>query len=102
MSELIVCRVDALPLGGMTRVEDADGNGIAVYNVSGAYFATSDSCTHADARLTEGTLDGDVVECPFHGGSFCVRDGVARNFPAYVPLTTYPVRVVGDDLVVDA
>jgi nitrite reductase/ring-hydroxylating ferredoxin subunit len=101
MSDVMVCRVDALPVGAMVRVEGPN-EGIAVYNVAGAYFATSDSCTHADARLTEGTLTDDVVECPYHGGSFCVRDGQARNFPAYVPLTSYPVRVEGDDIVVSA
>jgi nitrite reductase/ring-hydroxylating ferredoxin subunit len=101
MNEYPVCRVDALPPGAMIRIEGPT-EGIAVYNVDGAFFATSDSCTHADARLTEGTLAGDVVECPFHGGSFCVRDGTARNFPAYEPLATYAVRVAGDELVVEA
>jgi hypothetical protein len=32
-------------------------------------FATDNLCTHAQACLTDGTLSGDIVECPLHGGA---------------------------------
>lgn len=71
---------------------------IALYNVDGEYFATSDTCTHEEASLSEGILFGDVVECPLHGAAFNVRSGEVEAFPAVVPVETYPVRIEGDEI----
>ena len=43
--------------------------------------------------LTDGTLQGDVVECPLHGGRFCVRTGAGLGPPIPCDLRTYEVRV---------
>jgi nitrite reductase/ring-hydroxylating ferredoxin subunit len=71
---------------------------IAVYNVDGAFYATSNICTHAHAFLSEGWLDGDEVECPLHAGRFDVKTGKALCPPVEVDIKTYPVRVVGDEI----
>ena len=71
---------------------------IAVYNVDGAFYATSNICTHAMAFLSDGWLDGDAVECPLHAGRFDVRTGKALCPPVETDVKTYPVRVVGDDV----
>ncbi len=47
---------------------------IAIYNVEGEIYATDNICTHAFALLTDGFLDGDVIECPLHGGCFKNQD----------------------------
>ncbi|MBX5459127.1 MAG: Rieske 2Fe-2S domain-containing protein [Thermogemmatispora sp.] len=57
------------------------------------YYAISATCPHAGGPLDEGTLDGDVVECPWHGSRFCVRDGRVLTGPATVPAPRYAVRV---------
>jgi 3-phenylpropionate/trans-cinnamate dioxygenase ferredoxin component len=80
---------------------DVDGAPIAIFNVDGKYYATTDICTHEEASLSEGELEGEIVECPLHGARFSVRTGEVKALPAVVKLQTYPVRVVGDNLEVE-
>jgi naphthalene 1,2-dioxygenase system ferredoxin subunit len=77
---------------------DAGGTEVAVYNVEGALYATSNVCTHAMAFLSDGWLDGDVIECPLHAGRFEVKTGKALGPPVDCDIKTYPVRVVGDEI----
>ena len=42
---------------------------------------TSDVCTHGGASLSEGFVVGDEIECPWHSGRFCIRDGKATALP---------------------
>jgi naphthalene 1,2-dioxygenase system ferredoxin subunit len=76
----------------------AGGKEIAVYNVDGMLYATDNICTHAQAFLSDGWLDGEVIECPLHAGRFEVKTGKALGPPVDCDLKTYPVRVVGDDI----
>jgi naphthalene 1,2-dioxygenase system ferredoxin subunit len=71
---------------------------IAIYNVDGTFYATSNVCTHAFALLSDGWLDGEEVECPLHAGRYDVTTGKALCPPVEVDLKTYPVRVVGDEV----
>ena len=86
---------------GQMRIVEAGGQRIALCNVGGTFYAIQDLCTHDDGPLGEGTLRGDVVECPRHGARFDVRTGAAVRMPAIVPVKTYPVRVDGADVVVE-
>lgn len=83
--------------GEMKRVVVA-GRAVALYRVGGMVYATDDTCTHAEASLTEGELEGEVVTCPRHGARFDVRTGRALTLPAFRPLRTYPVRVEGEEV----
>jgi nitrite reductase/ring-hydroxylating ferredoxin subunit len=74
---------------------------IAIYLAEGAYFATDDTCSHGDASLSDGLLEGFVIECPFHAGTFDIRDGRAIGYPATEDMKTYAVRREGDDLIVE-
>jgi nitrite reductase/ring-hydroxylating ferredoxin subunit len=74
---------------------------LAVYNIEGKYYATDDECTHAAASLADGMLDGHVIECCMHLGSFRVPTGEVVNPPCEVPLRTYQVVLKGDDIFVD-
>ena len=71
------------------------GRDLAIYNVEGQFFATDNICTHGQARLCEGFLDGFEIECPHHQGKFDVRDGRATCEPATEAVRSYPVRVEG-------
>src|SRR6202023_2255615 len=64
----------SLSAGNMTGAIIGDVE-IAVYNIDGEFYATDNLCTHAFALLSEGWLDGDVVECNLHGGRFEVKTG---------------------------
>jgi nitrite reductase/ring-hydroxylating ferredoxin subunit len=70
-------------------------------STSGKFFVTDDTCTHGQASLCDGFLEGTVVECPFHAGTFEVSTGEALSYPATDPVKTYAVRIDGDDVVVD-
>jgi nitrite reductase/ring-hydroxylating ferredoxin subunit len=74
---------------------------LAVYNIDGAFYVTDDECTHAAASLADGMLDGDVIECCMHMGSFHVPTGKVMQPPCEVPLRTYRVVLEGDDILVD-
>lgn len=92
-----LCAVSDVPPGEMLRV-DTDDDILAIYNVDGEYFVTSNVCTHGVAMLTDGWLEGETIECPQHGGCFNVRTGEATLFPCEKPLRTYKVIREGDDL----
>jgi nitrite reductase/ring-hydroxylating ferredoxin subunit/uncharacterized membrane protein len=57
------------------------------------FCALSATCPHAGGPLDEGTLTGDVVECPWHGSRFRLRDGRVLTGPATVDAPRYDVRV---------
>ena len=60
---------------------DVTGREVAVYLVDGTVYATANRCTHGDASLCEGFLEGYEIECPFHQGRFDVRTGAATAPP---------------------
>jgi naphthalene 1,2-dioxygenase system ferredoxin subunit len=74
------------------------GRDIAIYNLDGELYATDDICTHAYARLSEGWLDRNEIECPLHAGRFDVRTGAATSPPCVDPVKTYEVRLAGDEI----
>lgn len=91
-AKLELCRVDDVPPGQVMKVETS-GLTLAVYNVDGVFYVTSDFCTHGPGSLSEGFLDGEVIECNFHQGCFNVRTGEVVAPPCIVPIKTYPVSV---------
>ena len=74
---------------------------VALFRVGDQFYATDDTCTHAEASLADGYIDGDVVACPFHSARFCLRTGRALSLPASEPLKTYPVKVEDGSVFVD-
>lgn len=82
-----------LEVGEIRRVELAGRTDIAVYNLDGEWFATDDLCTHGEASLADGEVDGDEIVCPFHLGRFNIRSGEASMSPCAVALKTYLVRI---------
>src|SRR6202161_1824387 len=80
---------------------DVEDRRLAVFNIGGKYYVTDDECTHASASLADGMLDGDVIECAVHMGSFHVPTGAVRSAPCAVALRTYKVLLQGDDIFID-
>jgi len=64
------------------------------------FYATDNVCTHAHAYLSEGFQEGCTIECPLHAGCFDIRTGKALTAPLTVDLRTYPVRIDGDDILI--
>jgi nitrite reductase/ring-hydroxylating ferredoxin subunit len=88
-------RLGDVPPGTVKCVE-LDDQPIAVYNVAGKFHATQNECPHAEGPLCEGTLEGVIIECPWHGSKFDVRTGAVVMRPAKEPLKTYRVVLEGD------
>jgi naphthalene 1,2-dioxygenase ferredoxin component len=94
--------VSAAKRGDLTEGEilgvEVAGRSIALYATDAGIFATDNICTHAYARLSDGWLDGEVIECPLHAARFDIRSGKVLDPPATEDLKTYPVRVVGSEI----
>jgi naphthalene 1,2-dioxygenase system ferredoxin subunit len=71
----------------------AEGREIALYGMEGQVYASDNVCTHGNARLCDGFLDGHEIECPLHQGKFDIRSGKAMCAPLTEDLRTYPVKV---------
>ena len=84
-----------IPTGGI-RLIQFNSHRVAVYNVSGKFYATSEECTHAGGPLSEGVLKENEVVCPWHDSCFNVITGAVTCPPADEPLKTYQVIINGD------
>jgi nitrite reductase/ring-hydroxylating ferredoxin subunit len=85
-------RVAELPPGSMRRVTRGDLDVLLVHSDDGI-AATEDRCPHMSAPLSAGRLDGCVVQCPLHRGSFDLRSGDVVVFP-----TTGGLTATGEEL----
>jgi nitrite reductase/ring-hydroxylating ferredoxin subunit len=85
--------------GTMKRI-DARGRRILLANVDGRYCAADDTCTHEEASLSTGVLNGELVKCPLHGSRFNLCTGKALEEPAEEDLRTYPVRLEGGRILI--
>ncbi len=72
-----------------------EGQDIALFSVDGEVFAINNLCTHGNAKLCEGFVEGHNVECPFHQAMFNLRDGSVSCGPATEPVKTWPVKMAG-------
>lgn len=85
---------------GTIRTVSAGGKEIALANVGGTFYAISNTCLHRGGPLGEGSLEGNVVTCPWHGWQFDVTTGKAVMNPN-AGVACYPVEVRGDEIFVD-
>ena len=99
-----VCSFSEVPEDGSLRVELPDVD-VAIVNFDGQVFAIEDVCSHAEVALSEGEVEefkgAPTIECWLHGSCFDLRTGEPTNLPATEPVPVYPVRVEGDDVLVD-
>jgi nitrite reductase/ring-hydroxylating ferredoxin subunit len=95
-----LCRIEHVPAGEVRRVE-AGGLVLAVYNLDGDFCVTDDACTHGPGSLSEGFVEGDVIECNFHQGKFNIRTGEVVAPPCMVPVKTYKTVVEDGRVYID-
>ncbi|GAA2093887.1 bifunctional 3-phenylpropionate/cinnamic acid dioxygenase ferredoxin subunit [Streptomyces albiaxialis] len=88
---LPVCRLEDLPEGESLRIDLEPP--IAVFHSDGELYAIDDTCTHQDASLSEGWLEGCLIECPLHAASFDLRTGKPTCLPARRAVRTHSVTV---------
>lgn len=88
----VVASIADVPENTLRRVSVA-GVPVVILRQGEQLFAISATCPHAGGPLDEGTLKGDIVECPWHGSRFCMRDGRVTTGPAVTNAPRYDVRV---------
>ena len=89
---------ECLP-GNLLEVE-AGPELIVLANVDGDLYALENRCSHQDLPLSDGELEGDRLECLYHGAKFDVFTGKAMELPAIKPVTTYAVELRGQEIYV--
>lgn len=95
MTTHALCPVDTIGPGEVAGGELPGGRRVAIYNVDNVFYVTDDFCTHGESSLSEeGVLDGHIVECGWHMGTFDVRTGEPKARPCVIPLRTYPVTII--------
>ncbi|TMH54626.1 MAG: non-heme iron oxygenase ferredoxin subunit [Betaproteobacteria bacterium] len=98
-SDLVpLCKTADVAPGSVKRADAPGFPPLAVFNLAGSFYVTDDTCTHGQASLSEGYVEESQVECPWHGGRFCLRTGQPLAFPAVEPIRDYPDTIVGDEV----
>ena len=81
---------------GTATYVDVDGVDVALVNADGTIYAINDICSHAEVSLSEGEVEGCLIECWLHGSRFDVRTGEPTGPPAVEPVDTYAVKIDGE------
>ncbi len=95
-----VCGKSLLPLGEL-RSFKIRGHEFLVVNCEGKIYCLDGRCTHAGAPLAEGTLDGEVLTCPWHYSQFNISSGEVLHGPAQKSLRAYRIEEKDDYVYVD-
>ena len=108
----IVGRASELP-PGTSKIVDANGRSIGVFNVNGRYYALLNRCPHQAAPLCLGAVkgmalpskpgeyvwgrEGEILRCPWHGWEFDITTGRSIFNPHRTRVKTYEVTVEPDE-----
>ncbi len=93
------CALDDVPDQGTFGVE-LNGVPLVIIRTGSEVFALDEFCTHEEVSLVDGDIYDHTVECWLHGSCFDIRSGKPTGPPASKPLSTYQVRIDGDDVYV--
>ena len=100
MTFLRACSVDEIVAGKPHPVTVGEVD-VALVRDGDDFYAIRDECSHANIALSEGDVEGCLIECWLHGSTFDLRTGEPTTLPAFEPVPIYPVRVEGEELHVD-
>lgn len=95
-----LCGLNEAPPVGRVIEAEVQGVQICLANVNGELSALDNICPHRQGPLGQGWIEGDTVVCPWHSWAFHAKTGVAA-YPAGNRVDVFPVRVEGDDVLVD-
>jgi nitrite reductase/ring-hydroxylating ferredoxin subunit len=95
-----LCATDEVAPGTALKVDTAELS-VAVFNLEGEFYVIDDNCTHGPGLLSEGFIEGDVIECPFHNGQFNIKTGAVVSPPCMVPIKTYKTVVEGGRVLIE-
>ena len=84
-----VTDVNDVPVGKMKHIEVGEKE-ILLANPEGRVYALCDRCSHMNAPLSMGTLNGKVVTCTAHGARFDVTTGKKVAEPMALDPSKFP------------
>jgi nitrite reductase/ring-hydroxylating ferredoxin subunit len=99
-TQLELCSTADIAVGSVIKVDIQDLE-LAVFNVGGEFYVTDDHCTHGPGSLSEGLVEGDIVECNFHQGQFNIRTGEVVLPPCTVAVKTYRTFVRDGKVIIE-
>ena len=95
--------IETIPLArirpGKAMVVRVGGVEVALFNVDGTIYATSDACAHAGASLGSSKLRGNIVTCRAHGFRFDVTSGQCISISG-LRVSSFPTKVVDGKILV--
>ena len=97
---LKVAKVSEISPGNAKQI-DAGGRTIALFNLKGQFYAIDNSCTHVGGSLVSGEIIDEDVICPLHGARFNIPTGKVLGPPARENISTYKIRIDGDNIEID-
>ncbi|WP_213803572.1 Rieske 2Fe-2S domain-containing protein [Granulicella sp. dw_53] len=95
-----LCSVAEAPAVGHVQEAEVDGVAICLANVNGELSALDNWCPHRLGPLGQGWIEGDAVICPWHSWAFNMKTGQAE-YPVHEHVDVFPLKVEGDNLLVD-
>ncbi len=100
MTSYFLCRTDEVSEGELREfvVKEVE---LLVVKYAGQIYCLQARCTHAGAPLVEGELNGDVLQCPWHGSRFNIKNGLVIRGPAVNQLRMYKCIIEEDRLLVE-
>jgi nitrite reductase/ring-hydroxylating ferredoxin subunit len=87
-----VAKASEVPEDGTFRTFLGD-QPVCLYNLGGTIYATHDTCTHGQASLADGFIEGEDIECPLHQGKFHSPTGKAVGAPCTEDIRSFAVKV---------
>ena len=95
-----LCSKSELPVNGQATEIVLGERVICVANEHGEISAMDNVCLHRGGPLGQGTVEGGKIVCPWHAWMYDLRTGAVSHDSA-TRVRVYPVKIVGDDVMVD-
>ena len=95
-----LCSVSEVPAEGTVSEQRVEELEICLAALDGKLKALANQCPHRQGPLGQGWIEGNSVVCPWHSWVFDVDSGEA-SYPPGEHVRVYPIRVDGDDVMLE-
>lgn len=99
LRRVAVATISEIP-DGQRKIIQVETLSIGVFNHQGTWYAVENRCIHQGGPVATGTLEGDILTCPWHGYQYNLRSGICLADPA-AELMHYTVTVSEDTIYLD-
>ena len=91
VSDVVVARVDEIPVGSR-KIVQVEELSIGVFHRQDGWYALRNSCLHRGGPVCTGSIDGEIITCPWHGYTYEVTTGTL-TLDRSTGLQSYPVEI---------